>query len=724
MFKMPWTNYHELNLDWILDIIQNLSKRVKAIEETYDPSIIEGLFERLAAVEEKANSHDIEIAALQDELESIETDISNIETALENHETRIETLEEDVAELKTEVENHETRIEALEQGGGGDLPEWIDYSTSATKRQETITATDNDTYDITYDENGIMNLSITASGQTTPGNVIVRGIRTPVNNSDAANKQYVDSHGGLPDNVEFTADSGNLYYKFGETDADTGNRIEQIYDTADTELTFNSYKTGQTGSGNVRLKGLLTPIDNSDAATKKYVDDHSGGLPSNIDFTVSGNDLTYKFGKTSADTGDRIEQIYDTANTELTLNSYKTGQSGSGNVRLKGLLTPVDNNDAATKKYVDDNSGNLPNWIEYSTTSTIRKESVTATDSDTYDITYDGNGVMNLAVTASGQSTPGNVLVRGIRTPINNSDAANKQYVDEHGGGGSLPEWFHVEYLEDDDTYMLWFGGDLETDEPAAIMYQPSEKSFAVVPTSGSADAHFLVFVDPVDDYDVATKKYVDDHGGSGGIPTWFQFLNQDGYHGIEFQNNLNAIYDIRADNTENKITFVKFNSEQTTPTPVKLSNVAAPSSGSDAANKAYVDAAIEYIDTTLQVEGQSPISNPNRLRIYYQKNSNNQRLLLSFQFYNSATLGSGLILNDTDTTYLTTITDGALLSSVGSVFYSQIYSGSSSSFRTIRIHPYFENGVIKIGIRKLDSGSVTVPVPYVLNMPAMNGLN
>ena len=80
--------------------------------------------------------------------------------------------------------------------------------------------------------------------------------------------------------------------------------------------------TNNLDLGNKKIVGLATPTSNTDAATKKYVDDNTG----------------------SPDLSDYLEKDGTFAMTgDLNLNNHK----------IKNLSNPTQDNEAVTKNYVD-----------------------------------------------------------------------------------------------------------------------------------------------------------------------------------------------------------------------------------------------------------------------------------------------------------------------------------------------------------------------------------
>ena len=89
-------------------------------------------------------------------------------------------------------------------------------------------------------------------------------VALPIDDSDAANKQYVDN--GLADKFD---KSGGLIDGAVEVSgsllADNGLTVE--------DSDFSTIHIKDNSGGNLELKGLAAPSSDTDAATKKYVDD-------------------------------------------------------------------------------------------------------------------------------------------------------------------------------------------------------------------------------------------------------------------------------------------------------------------------------------------------------------------------------------------------------------------------------------------------------------------
>ena len=232
---------------------------------------------------------------------------------------------------------------------------------------------------------------------------------------------------------------------------------------------FNLTSSGDYDMINKKLRNVGAPSANTDAATKKYVDDNSSGSPSTSRLTVDSNiDMKDRFRITNVitplDSKDPATKYY-VDNTfldrdgsypmkgNLNMDNYRifnlptpTGPkqptplaftelkylhvSGTNkminnlnmdNKKIINLTPPTDSTDGATKKYVDDS---IPD-----TSSFIKKDGSVAMTSN-----------LNL----------GNKKIVGLATPTSNTDAATKKYVDDNAGSPDLSD-----YLEKDGTVTM-----------------------------------------------------------------------------------------------------------------------------------------------------------------------------------------------------------------------------------------------------------------------------
>ena len=162
----------------------------------------------------------------------------------------------------------------------------------------------------------------------------IKNLKTPSNNDDAATKKYVDD----------SKVDGSVFLKLDGTRSMTGNldmNNKRIFnlpnptgskqpiplaygDLAYLHVNGSNMMTNHMNMNNKKIINLVTPTNNSDATTKKYVDDNI----SNQDFSS----FLKKDGSISM-------------NSDLNIGGHK----------IINLEDPTSDSDAASKKYVDGN---------------------------------------------------------------------------------------------------------------------------------------------------------------------------------------------------------------------------------------------------------------------------------------------------------------------------------------------------------------------------------
>ena len=188
---------------------------------------------------------------------------------------------------------------------------------------------------------------------------------------------------------------------------------------------FNLTSSGDYDMINKKLRNVGAPSANTDAATKKYVDDNSSGSPSTSRLTVDSNiDMKDRYRITNLitplDSKDPATKYY-VGNTFLDRDgSYPMkGNLNMDNNRIFNLPAPNGSNQPTplTKKYVDDNT--------------------TAPDLSDY-LEKDGT------VTMTGNLNLGNNKIVNLSDPTTDQQAANRGWVrkqierfDHHSGDGT-----------------------------------------------------------------------------------------------------------------------------------------------------------------------------------------------------------------------------------------------------------------------------------------------
>ena len=160
----------------------------------------------------------------------------------------------------------------------------------------------------------------------------IKNLKTPSNNDDAANKKYVDDSkvdGSVFLKLDGTRQmTGNLDMnnkRIFNIPAPTGSKqpIPLAYgDLAYLHVDGSNMMTNHLNMNNKKIMNLVTPTNNSDATTKKYVDD-----------SLSNQDFSSFFKKD----GSR------TMTSDLNIGGHK----------IINLEDPTSDSDAANKKYVD-----------------------------------------------------------------------------------------------------------------------------------------------------------------------------------------------------------------------------------------------------------------------------------------------------------------------------------------------------------------------------------
>jgi len=335
---------------------------------------------------------------------------------------------------------------------------------------------------------GLESNSITASMLKGSGGALSAGTNGFVLQSNGDGTfSWLDISSGLPvDPSSLSLGDGQFYVgNSGKAKA-----------TPKTSIPLSGFGVAQSDIdlGSKKITNLAVPIDGSDAATKKYVDDNSSAVgvintltsidassalsanqgkvlkelnDKKLDKTISfGGDVTGTFdnlvlGKIS---GTKLDQMGATNGQVLQWNGTSwiasTVTSGgdadadptnelqdlskvlikgndAGGKTITGLAVPTSASDAATKKYVDD----------LATSTSGGTAPATGKSGDTFYNTteekfyvHDGSGwkpvgKQTLAEVLINNASAGNNKITDLTDPTNAQDAATKSYVDSKAGG-------------------------------------------------------------------------------------------------------------------------------------------------------------------------------------------------------------------------------------------------------------------------------------------------
>ena len=365
---------------------------------------------------------------------------------------------------------------------------------------------------------------------------------------------------------------------------------------------FNLTSSGDYDMINKKLRNVGVPSANTDAATKKYVDDNSTGTPSTSRLTVDSSiDMKNQYRilnlKHPVDADEPATKQYSESRF-LDRNGSRTmiGNLSMNNNKIIKLGAPTANDDAANKKYVDDNSTGTPSTSRLTVDSNIDMKNryritnlITPQDSkdpatkyyvdSTFldrdgsypmkgNLNMDNNRIINLpAPTGSNQPTPlaftdmkylhvagtnkmtnnlnmDNKKIINLRPPTASTDAATKKYVDDKTSSGGSS------------------GSRLDLSN-----YLKKDGSVAMTGNLNLGNKKIVGLATPTSNTDAATKKYVDDNSGS---PDLSDYLEKDGT--VAMTGNLNL--------GNNKIV-----------------NLSDPTTDQQAANRGWVRKQIDRLD-------------------------------------------------------------------------------------------------------------------------------
>ena len=235
---------------------------------------------------------------------------------------------------------------------------------------------------------------------------------------------------------------------------------------------FSLTADGNYDMNKKKLTSVGAPSDNTDAATKKYVDDNSSGSLLSSKLTVDSNiNMNHKSIKNlypPQDNNDSATKFYvDAKFLHVNGSNSMIGNLIMNNKKIVNVNAPTNQNDASNKKYVDDTvAANKVDVSPYFKKDGSKKM--------TGNIDMNNNRIYNLpAPTGRNQPTPlaftdlkylhvagtnkmtnnlnmDNKKIINLRPPTSNTDAATKKYVDDNTGAPDLSD-----YLEKDGTVAM-----------------------------------------------------------------------------------------------------------------------------------------------------------------------------------------------------------------------------------------------------------------------------
>ena len=371
--KYPYTNFEQLNLDWLMDKISGFDKRITDCETT------------VAAMDERVTNCENDISSLTDRVNTAEDDIDALEGRMDTAEDdidalegRMDTAEDDIDALEGRMDTAEDDIDALE-GRVDDLENTVGDNTSGLVKKVN---------DLETEVDGIPIVSANPGGTGTTLNTIEinnivyevpsgggGGSSVTANPSgtatDTLNKLDVDGtiyavpSGGSGDSVTPNDTSGTPGGDLTSLDVNgTYYNVQNL--TVDSSLNSSSTNPVQ----NKPVADAIDGLDSRVSDLETSVGDNSSGLIKDVnDLKNIGDVVTAYTHNTSPSDPSVIDDVYYNEGDLITLtpgkyivdymvNFLKINQSNSGVSMVFGLGLRDENNNiisvnVAPNKYVE-----------------------------------------------------------------------------------------------------------------------------------------------------------------------------------------------------------------------------------------------------------------------------------------------------------------------------------------------------------------------------------
>lgn len=552
-----WNTYlNKKDIDNLQTDLENeINNRIEADNalKAEDERIENKLDEEIATRTESDERFQAAITDLQTRMGKAETDITNLKSLYNGLQEQTSTMDEAITSIQTTITSIETSLNNLKQ---------------------TVEDIRNGTIQLNY-----LSLSGgTMAGTINMNNNKITNLPEPTSNQDAATKAYVDSHsgggGGTDDYVSKAGDTmtGALNISMGGSEISIANASIELNDgsnsvtvgkmdtktptygiTSESDLILIANGNINLANANLgealKITNVATPTDANDAANKQYVDNAvsgagggdflaNGSIPATGDFNMNNHKITNLSAPTEYQDVTNKEYVDSKVNSAgngkfLPLaGGTLTGSVSMNNNKITSLGNPTIGTDAANKAYVDN----------------------AVSGAGGGDFKADGS------IPATGNFNMANHKITNVTAPTETTDAANKAYVDNA--------------------------------DIAVINNISSQVSKGFLPlTGGTLTGNLKVAADS------ATVTVEGNSGAgmvvsgatNGGIPTG-ELIVQD-------SNQSNSSYiRLTASATGNEIACdsrLVINANEVGVSNQRITDVAAPTANTDAANKAYVDSKV-----------------------------------------------------------------------------------------------------------------------------------